>query len=373
VEYTRVGKLLAGTLLALVVVVALLFVLGVFGVPEAEVVDNRWGDVDEERIELLTTVRIDNPNPLGVASDADIEYDIELQGVPIGEGERAGFSVPSGRSTHVLSTDMDQDRLPAWWSRHLNNGEVSNLRVNATAHTSVGPISRSPSVLYEDSIETNIEGALNNGFSEFEGNYSRSLGGDIIDSDQLEFRIEIPNVTVNWGEVNESQTEILVSMDIHNPNAYPIPTPAFTGDLTFNEVPLADWEGDEVDLRDADDALIQSGTTETRTFVVLMDNRNVSEWFPTHVDRNEQTDIKVSTQLALKVGDRQITFPRKDDGLVCEFALTTDIFVDQEPDMRLDQCETAALETTPDELDAASAVLDLNELDVNNSSEDERK
>lgn len=356
----RAGKLLLGGIVALVVLVGLLFVLGVLGVPDAGLEDNDWGEVDDERIEVITTVWIDNPNPAGVGGDTDAEYDIELQGVRLAEGNGSGLGVPAGRSAHNLSTDLFYNRLPAWWASHLNNDEVSDLRVNATAHTSVGPLSGSPSGTYEDTIDTDIEGALDSGFSEFEGNYTGPVGDAVVGGELVEPGIEIESVDTRWGTVTEAETEILVEMDIHNPNAYPIPTPAFTGSLALNDIDVADWQAGEVELLEAgDDALIAPQTTETRTFVIDMDNVNVPEWFATHVERGEQTAGELTGQLALEVGGSQITVPREGEGLRCEFSLTTSIFVDgQETDMQFDRCGAAPLEMTRDELAAAGAIFD---------------
>lgn len=361
----RAGKRIVGGLVALVVLVAFLFAIGVLGIPDAGLEDNSWGEVDDDRIEVITTVWIDNPNPLGFGGDTDVEYDVELQNVRLAEGEGSGLGVPAGRSTQNLTTDLYYNRLPAWWASHLNNDEVSDLRVNATAYTSIGPLSGSPSMTHEDTIDTDIEGALDDGFSELEGTYSGPTGDAVVGGELVEPSVEIENVSVAWGNVTTNETEINVAMDIHNPNAYPIPTPAFTGNVTFNDIPVADWDAGEVELREADDdAVIPGQTTETRTFVIRMDNRNVPPWFATHVERGEQTDGELTAQLALEVGGSQITIPREGDGLVCEFSMTTAIFVDnQETDMQFERCGTTPLEMTQSELDAAGAVLDSSDLE----------
>lgn len=249
----RAAKLVLSGIVALVVLVGLLFVLGVLGIPDAGLEDNSWGEVDDTRIEVITTVWLDNPNPLGFGGDTDVEYDVELQNVRLADGEGTGLGVPPGRSTHNLSTDLYYNRLPEWWASHLNNDEVSALKVAATAHTSVGPLSGSPSGTYEDTIDTDTEGALDDGFSEFEGTYNGPVGDAVVGGNLVEPSVQIERVSVTWGNVIRNETEINVEMAINNPNTYPIPTPAFKGDLTFNEIPVADWEAGEVELLEADD------------------------------------------------------------------------------------------------------------------------
>jgi len=361
----RAGTVGAIGVVLLLVVVGMLFVAGVLGVPNAGLADNNWGDVDDDRIEVVTDVWIDNPNPFG-GGDADVEYEIALQDIRLAEGSGEGIGVPTGNQTHEFRTDLLYDRLPAWWVAHLNNDEVSSVAVDATADVSVGPLSGSPSGTYEDSVDTDIEGALDRGFSEFEGTYSgtetelRAPDGTPIDP-----TVEVESVSTEWGNVTEDNTEILVTADIHNPNPYPIPTPAFTGYVDMNEVRVAEWSASEVSVLDVtDEGLIESEETEQRTFRIVMDNQNVPAWFATHVDRGEQTDVAVAGMLALEVGDSEVTIPQESDGVSCEFDLRTAIFVDdQDTQMQFEECGTAPLSIAQDQLEAVGASLDITETD----------
>jgi len=328
----------AGAAVAVLVVVIALLVLGVVGVPDAGIEDNAWGEVGDDRIEILTTVWIDNP--FGIGGDSDVEYRVDLAGVPVAAGNATGVSIPSGRSTETFSTDLDTRQIAPWWRRHVANGERSTAVVNATVHTSVGPFAASRSDSYEREIDTDIEGALDRGFSQFEGTYSTDAA-DVGAPDWLavEPTVEVENVTTRWGEVTEESTEMVVTARIHNPNLYPIPVPGFAGGVTFNGVRVADWDADDVELRDlTDDALIDGGETEERTFLVAMDNRNLAEWFGTHVENGEETRVVVTGRLALTVRGIAVRIPPGRSGVACEFDLTTAIFVDQDEGTSFEQC-----------------------------------
>lgn len=359
----RVGKTLGIGVVVLVVLIGSLFVAGILGIPDGGLEDNEWGEVADDRIEVLTTVWVDNPNPFGVGGDTDVEYDIELEGVELAQGAGTGLGISSGENQLQLSTDLRQQRIPPWWSAHLNNGEVSALSVDATVHTSLGPFSGSPSGSYNDEVETDIEGALDEAFSEFEGEYTATgIGLSTPDGTAIEPTVEIEETTAEWGAVDEQRTEILLTLDITNPNAYPVPTPAFTGELEMNELTMAQWDAGEVELRDApDDATIPPQTTEQRTLVVVMDNAQVPPWLGSHVDREEFSDVAITGQLALSFNGEQMTIPQDGDGVRCEFGVQTSIFVDQESSMDREGCELSPLEMTEDELDAAGATLDLTE------------
>ena len=375
------GKVVGVGILGILVLTGGLFAVGVLGVPDGGLEDNQWGEVDNDSIEVLTTVYVDNPNPFGIGGDADVEYEIDLQGVRMAEGEGEGISVSSGYNTLEFETDLLYERLPEWWYRHLSNDEVSSLEVDATVHTSVGPFSGSPSGSHEDEIETDIEEALDDGFSEFEGSYS-GTDSDVRlpDGTAIEPTVDIEEVEARWGEVTESETEVMVTAHIHNPNAYPIPTPAFAGAVEMNDITISEWSAGEVRLLDSDgdrlelgedDAMIPGGETRERTFVIGMDNQRVAEWFATHVDSEapaatpgeEFTRMVISGQLAMEVGGSEITIPQQDDAIACEFDLTTAIFVDQEEEMALQTCGVSPLELAEGELEAAGAILDPSETD----------
>jgi LEA14-like dessication related protein len=295
-----------------------------------------------------------------------VEYDVALAGIDIATGGATDVGVPSGRSTQTFTTDLRYQQIPAWWSAHLNNDEVSTAEVDATVHTSVGPLSGSPSGTYEREVDTDIEGALDRGFSEFEGTYSGTgMDLSLADGTAVEPTVEIRDVSTSWGEVTEERTEIVVTTEIHNPNAYPIPTPAFTGAVEFNDIRVADWDASEVELRNvSEDALIPGGETEQRTFLIEMDNGNVADWFATHVENEEYTRMVVTGQLAMEISGSELTIPREGEGVACEFDLTTSMFVDdQETDVSFQQCGVSPIEVATEELAAAGAVLDLTETD----------
>ncbi len=360
-----VGKLLLGGIISLSVIIGVLVAGGILGVPDAGLEGNEWGDVEEDSIEVHTTIWVDNPNPFGIGGDTDVEYDLLLEGVTLAEGEGADISISSGDNEFELTTELRQQRIPEWWSSHLNNDEVSDLTVDATVDTSVGPFSGSPSGSYDDEIETDLEDALDEGFSEFEGQYTATgTGLQAPDGTAIEPTVEIEDATTRWGEVTENETEIHLTTAIHNPNAYPIPTPAFQGDVEFNNMTMTDWDAHEVEVLEAhDDATIPAQTTEDRTFVVTMDNQDVPEWFGTHVDREEFTEMTITGQLAVSVNGEQVTIPQEGDAAQCHFDLTTAMFVEQDDGLDRDHCGVTPLSVTEDELDAVGATLDVTETD----------
>ena len=368
-RFRRVGKILALGLSSLVLVVVALFVLGVLGLPETELTDNRWGEVDGQDVDVVTEVGLENPNPFGFGGEADVVYDVELEGVRLAEGEGTDLEVDSGQNSLNFTTTLFADNLSAWWERHLNNGEVSGLAADATADASLGPFSGSHSTTIEDEIQTDIEGALDESTNEFEGEYALARSGlDIGPS------VTVEDATTEWGEITDETTEIVTTVTMTNNNEVtPVPTPAFAGGVEMNGESLVDWEASEVQILDGagdelvgDEAFIPPGETEQRTFVAEMDNENVSVWFPTHVDREqpasnpavEFSEMVVTTQLAFEINGERFTIPPGGQAIACEFDMTTTIFVDQEGGIEPRGCGLTGFEQPVEQLEAVGATLE---------------
>lgn len=368
-RFRRVGKVLALGLSSLVLVVVALFVLGVLGLPETELTDNRWGEVDGQDVDVVTEVGLENPNPFGFGGEADVVYDVELEGVRLAEGEGTDLEVDSGQNSLNFTTTLFAENLSVWWGRHLNNGEVSGLVADATADASLGPLSGSHSTTIEDEIGTDIEGALDESTDEFEGEYSPTRSGF-----DIEPSVTVEDATTEWGEVTNETTEIVTTVTITNDNEVtPVPTPAFAGGVEMNGESLADWEASEVRILDGagdelvgDQALIPAGETEQRTFVAEMDNENVSVWFPTHVDREqpasdpgvEFSEMVVTAQLAFEINGERFTIPPGGQAIACGFDMTTTIFVDQEGGIEPRGCGSTEFEQPVGQLEAVGATLD---------------
>ncbi|RQG95073.1 LEA type 2 family protein [Natrarchaeobius chitinivorans] len=327
-----------------------LFAAGVIGVPDAGLEDNAWGEVDDERIEVITTVWIDNPNPGINVDELAVEYALEMNDVSLADGDAADVTVPSGNSTTELRTGLRYQQIPVWWASHVDNGEVSDLEADVTVHAEVGPLSGSPTHTHEDEIETDLEPMVAESISEMEGEHSLSpVDSGATGDGTLEPTVEITDTDAEWGAVDRDRTELHLTFDVHNPNAYPLPTPAFTGEMEFNDHLVAEWDAHEVDaLEGGDGTNIPPGESREVTFVVDLDNDDVAAWFATHVDNEEVTDAEMRAQLAMQIGDETVTIPPEGEAVHCEYDVATAIFVDQESGLESEGCEFMPW-ATPDE------------------------
>ncbi|RKD93685.1 LEA type 2 family protein [Halopiger aswanensis] len=348
-----------------------LYAVGAVGLPDAGLADNEWGEVTDERIEVISTVWIDNPNPGIELEDVTLEYDLAMNDVDLANGSVDGVAVPSGNSTTEIRTDLRYERLPSWWVSHVRNDEVSELAADVTAHASLGPLSGSPTYTHEDEIETDLETMIEESLAAHEGEHSLSpvQTGSGPQRELVEPTVEIRDTDAEWGEVTENRTELHLTFEVHNPNAYPLPTPALTGEMEFNEQMVAQWDAHEVELLDAAyDTTIPPRSTREITFVASMDNDDVVSWFATHVDNEEVTDAEMRAQLAMNINGETVTIPEDGDAIRCNYDMRTAIFVDQEAGLEQRGCEVMPWATPDgDAFDDRDGGLDLTDWNATES------
>ena len=344
---------------------------GVLGVPDAGLEGNAWGEVDDERIEVVTAVWIDNPNPALEFDDLTVEYDLAMNDVALASGSADDVAVPTGNTTTELRTDLDYQQLPDWWITHVENDEVSDLEADMTAHVEWGPLSGSPSHTHTDEVETDLEPMIAEAMAEKEGEHS--LSPVETGSGTLEPTVEIRDTEAEWGAVDDERTELHLTYELYNPNAYPLATPALTGEMEFNEHLVAEWDAHEVELlRGGYDATIPPRDSREFTFVVEVENDDVVHWFATHADNDEFTDAELRAQLAMNVNGETLTIPPQDDAIHCEYDLQTDIFVDQESGMDQTGCEFVPWATPDqDDFDGLGATLTLPDMNLLGDSDEE--
>jgi LEA14-like dessication related protein len=346
-------KIAAGVA-ALAVVVGALYALGVVGVPAVGVVDEGdWGEVTDERTEIVTTVWVDNPNPVGVSLGESVtaDYDISLNGVRVAEGSKSDIAVPVGNSTTELRTDLLNDQLAPWWVEFVRDNETVRLDANATlnvqAGASVSHDFRESRTMLNDS--TPVIDALSGAVNETSGTYTRSVGTDELDDsldtdlgglvgdESVTVGYEVERGWATWGNVTEAETTVRLHTRVHNPGDVPVPAdPDGLGvAVDMNDVRTFEAESDEFSLRGVDrDAVIAPGETRTVTFAVTMDNGKVDDWFTSHVAVDggpgvEATAVSANFQLVFDVPATDETFRLPTDGPVAyDCTFRTAILVD---------------------------------------------
>jgi LEA14-like dessication related protein len=337
---------------ALVGLLLVLYLLGIIGAPAAGLVDRGdWGEVTDERTEIVTTVWVDNPNPIGVSlgNTVSAEYDIVLNDVLLAEGNKSDIEVPKGNSTTELRTDIINERLGQWWVRYVRANETVELDVNATMNVNTVvstsyDVHRNQTMLNES---TPVIDALSASVNETTGTYTESVSASEVDdflsedalgdSDTVTVGYEVRRGWATWDEVSESETTVEFHMLVHNPGDVPVPAaPDGIGvSVDMNDVRTFEAESGELSTESASgDEVIEPGETEEVTYTVTMDNDKVDDWFTSHVREEagpgrEATAVTAQFQVVFgnPVTGGEFRFPQ-DSPVTYDCDFQTDILVD---------------------------------------------
>jgi LEA14-like dessication related protein len=269
-------------IVALVVLIAVVIgaglATGVLGAPGVEGIDNRFGSVNETATMIETNVTVDNPNPIGISlGGVSIDYGVYMNDVPMASGQKEGISVGTGESNVALRTRLDNQRIPDWWVTHVRNGEQTTMAVNGTVSSSLlGQSTEIPPV--EREISTDIDAALDN-------EETRPINADqtLVSNPVL----YLNETSGSWGEVTNDTTEIEMTFVVYNPKSYAVPVSELGYNMTMNSVAVGSGQSEGT-------TVIEPGTTETITTTTHMRNERLDEWWVSHVENDQVTDLEIA-------------------------------------------------------------------------------
>ena len=261
---------------------------GALSAPELQAITNTWGDVDEERTEVHTSIVLHNPNNIGIGlGNAVLEVDILLNGVQVGQGSLDSVELPQGESTTRLVTVIDNMTIPAWWATHVDNGEHTTVRIEPAFRASLFGRSLGvgvPSV--ERDVDTDVLASVH--------------------SDQPEtfpfgpFTLTMKEREFEWGEVSGDSTEIVGELVLHQDSPAPVAVSRLDFTFVMNEVTVAEATTSEPTVLPPDQ--------DTRVpFSANVDNARLLEWWPTHIENDERTDYRVEVDMVLDVEETALS------------------------------------------------------------------
>jgi len=344
--------------LVIVLLIGAVF-LGFLGTPSAGVADvGDWGTVTDERTEVVTSLWVDNPTPLGIklGNGITVDYTLYMNDVGLAAGRKSNISIPSGNNTIEISTSIRNQRLREWWVSYVRANETIPVRINASADVDAGQLSTTVEFPQFDqtmlSTERPVIASMSGVAGAAEGNYTRSVSADelsstafgpllgtVSPSESATVGYEVRRGWATWGNVTDDRTNLLLHFDVHNPSEM-VPVPAepenVGASIRMNDVALLNATGDDVALRNPGNfttlesfggPVIPPGETKHVLYAVEMDNDRIDDWFRSHVRREEVTDLRAQFQLVFEAGSQQFRVPQADP-LAYECRLQTGILVD---------------------------------------------
>ncbi|WP_232701514.1 LEA type 2 family protein [Halobacterium wangiae] len=286
------------------------FLAGVVGVPSVERIDNRFGDVNETDTAIETDLVVHNPNPVGVRlGNMDVNYTVTMNDVAMAQGTKRGVGIGTGNSTVNLTTYLQNERIPAWWTSHIRNGEHTDLAVSANVKS--GTLGRSATFQpATESIDTDLVGEFNSS-EDRPVNSNMALVDDPV--------VVIRQTNASWGTVTDSETPIRIEFGVYNPKATPVAISNVGYDITMNDVQMGSGETEETETIPGKTYRV----VETRT---VIDNEQLDDWWVSHVENDQTTELRIDFYAEIEPPGTDETFRAELDELTHTETIETDFF-----------------------------------------------
>jgi LEA14-like dessication related protein len=293
---------------ALVVVLVGAFVAGVIGVPSVVGVENSFGTVNESATVIHTNLTVHNPNPVGITlGGVGVNYSVEMNDVQMATGVKSGIGVGAGNSTIEFVTLMQNEKIPRWWVSHLQNGERTDLTVQATVSSATlgQSVTKTP---VRRSIDTDL-------LSSFNSSETRPVNADApLVSDPVMY----VNETAGWwGDVSAAETPVVMEFVVYNPKPYPVTVTELGYDVTMGGVDMGEGATERT-------YVVEPGTTERLRATVVLDNSKLDEWWVSHLQSDQRSLLKVDFYARASVQDTSLRIPL--NAFTYEKAIETDLF-----------------------------------------------
>jgi LEA14-like dessication related protein len=178
---------------------------------------------------------------------------------------------------------MDNDAVPRWWSRHLENGERSTVRTETRGTADAG-VTALPLSLpdRERTVETDVLSTLNSD----EPSTVTVAGQEAV---------TVEETTASWGASTPERAAVEMTVTVTNERSVPVTLRDVTYTVSLNDVRLADE-------RELDRTVeLPPGTTRTVEFPLYLDNSKTAAWWPTHVRNDERSELRTDARGTVEV------------------------------------------------------------------------
>ena len=275
--------------------------------PTVEGTESRFAGVNDSTTLVTTELVVANPNPVGVSlGNATVDHSVRMNGIVMGNGTREGFRIAAGETTVNFTTAIDNRKIPAWWASHVARGERTRLTTGASVDV---PVFGTERVSENRTVTTDITGALNT--SEPRPiNASLPLLDDPV--------LVVDRTTATWGTVTPETTPLDIALGVENPSEIPIPVSRIDYTVTMNDIAVANGTTGR-------GTVIPPGGERTVRTSAAIRNRKLDDWWVSHVERDQHTDLQVSLVAVLNLpGDTTVRVPL--DGAGYSTSIDTNVF-----------------------------------------------
>jgi len=257
------------------------------GKPEIREIKHEWGKVTSSTTEIITKVKVYNPNPVPLPLK-DIMTEVYMNDIKMGKGSALKAEIKANsESTIIISTKLENGRIPEWWVTHIKNNEKSKMTVKGYLVFDLKVTEFKYPIELSNPIETNILDGLSSDEPEEVG------VGPI--------KLTIESKKTYWGDVNDEYTEMITLAKIRNDNLIPIPITKFYYSVEMNGIKLAEGVNNV-------ETVIKPKSDVTLTLVTKLDNKMLDEWWVSHIKNGERTKVKITIQPFVEIAGKEFKF-----------------------------------------------------------------
>ena len=276
-----------------------------FEPPTVGSVEREWTATDAGT-RFSSRVAVTNPNdadsPLGEIP-LDATYRVDANDVRLLETESQASLAP-GENELAFAGEVGDETIVEWWTSHVENGERTDLTIDADVRADVG-FARLPVALPSDdrTVETDL------------------LGGFSTSSEEVTVRgrtaATLDGMDARWGEPTADRTPMLVGGELRNERSRPLTVESLGYEVRAGGVTLAD---DEAPVGET----IPGGETRTLNATASLDNDRIPDWWGGHLANGGRSELSVSYYAVVEFRGQQFTVEL--DSMSYERTVETDAF-----------------------------------------------
>ena len=252
--------------------------------PQILSVSHRWGEISPTTSEVITEIVVYNPNPIPIPIK-NISVHLYMNGIDMGEGKNVGpASLQSkANTTIILSTKIDNSKIPKWWVSHIRNGEKTQVLLKGSITFDLKVMDFEWPFEQKSTVKTDILSGL-----KFE-NVPLNL-----DLKLTSIRL-YANVTSYWGNIGDDSTEIVHNVVLYNTHRLlPVVVSGIAYDVYMNNIKVGEGEEET-------SVLIPPQSSTTFDMTTVIKNTLLDDWWVSHLKNGEKTKVVVQYYLVLKV------------------------------------------------------------------------
>lgn len=283
--YSRVAVVIVVTALLLLSVG---FAVGVLGTPTVSDTTYEFGAVNESTTEIRTTVTADTPWLLERSGvDMRTGYVVSANEIQLARSDAEYLDVESG--SMETTAHLDNERISEWWTSHLANDERSTLLVETETTAERFGVERSIGDARQCTFETSITDDLENAPTE-EIDAELPLIDDPV--------LSVTPTHAAWTDVGDDRATLEWRFEAKNHQGIDIPVTELEYTIYANDVVVGEGETRSEHLLEGE------STTDIETETVV-DAASLQEWWVTHLENDERTDVRIEfdAQVTLGSGD----------------------------------------------------------------------